>query len=125
MRFKRNKPVSYASSAPDPVVVVELGALRKIQPDDCVVVTCSGPVTMDIAEGIKATVRNALGCKVIVLGDGLTIGREMPELDRGTVDDARAAARAQHLELERLDRIMVANDAVQPDRDSADYGMHP
>lgn len=119
MRFKRNKPVSYASSAPDPVVVVELGALRKIQPDDCVVVTCSGPVTMDIAEGIKATVRNALGCKVIVLGDGLTIGREMPELDR-------AAARAQHLEqVERLDRIMVANDAVQPDRDSADYGMHP
>ncbi len=56
--------------------IVELGALRGLNPDDCVVVTVKGNITEEVAHNIKRRFHATLGCKVLILGDGMTIARE-------------------------------------------------
>ena len=79
MRFRKKRPAlmdyEYHTITPTPLIIKELGVLRDLKPNDCVVITPLGNITPQQAEHIRSVALGALQCRVLIMAEGLEITR--------------------------------------------------
>lgn len=57
--------------------IKELAVIRNVQPNDVLVVTMPDGCQPDVADRIGVALKARIGCKVIVVSDGVQIGTEV------------------------------------------------